>query len=109
MQHPVYKSILDEMTKTTPTALWNDSCSVKELATSIEMNGAVGATCNPVIVMSVLKKEMHLWKDRIPEIIRELPAASDYEVAWRLVEEMSVKAAKLLEPIFERHAGKNGR
>ena len=29
------------------------------------MHGAVGATCNPVIVLEVLKKEMHLWQDRI--------------------------------------------
>ena len=58
MPNSAYKSTLHEMTQTTPTALWNDSCSVKELTASIETNGAVGATCNPVIVMSVLKKEM---------------------------------------------------
>jgi transaldolase len=109
MTNPAYKSLLHEMTQTTPTSLWNDSCSVKELTSSMEMNGAVGATCNPVIVLSVLKKEMHLWKDRIPEIIREMPTASDYEAAWKLVEEMSVTAAKVLEPVFERHAGKSGR
>jgi transaldolase len=109
MHNPAYKSTLHEMTQTTPTALWNDSCSVKELTASIETNGAVGATCNPVIVMSVLKKEMQLWKDRIPGIIREMSTASDDEVAWRLVEEMSVKAAKVLEPVFERFAGTNGR
>ncbi len=109
MPEPVYKSLLHKMTQTTPTSLWNDSCSVKELSTSIEMNGAVGATCNPVIVLSVLKKEMHLWKDRIPAIISEMSTASDNEIAWRLVEEMSIKAAQLLEPVFSRHAGKNGR
>jgi transaldolase len=109
MSNQAYKSILHEMTQTTPTALWNDSCSVKELATSIEINGAVGATCNPVIVMSVLKKEMHLWKERIPEIIREMSTAPDSDIAWRLVEEMSIKAAKLLEPVFDRHSGRNGR
>ena len=97
------------MTRTTPTALWNDSCSLSELAASIARNGAVGATCNPVIVLEVLKRDWHLWKDRIPEILREMPRASEDGVAWRLVEEMSVKAAKLLEPIFEREAGRNGR
>ncbi len=100
---------LMQMTETTPTALWNDSCSIEELSSSIEHNGAVGATCNPVIVLNVLKKEWHLWKDRIPEMIREMPTATDEQLAWRLVEEMSVKAAKLLEPVFDRENGKNGR
>ena len=52
------------MTQTTPTCLWNDSASVDELKYSIE-HGAVGATCNPVIVLGVLKKELPAWKTRI--------------------------------------------
>ncbi len=59
-----YKSPLHEMTQTTSTCLWNDSASLQELSYSIE-HGGVGATCNPVIVLGVLKKEMNLWKDRI--------------------------------------------
>ena len=55
-----YKSPLHEMTQTTPTCLWNDSAAIQELTYSIE-NGAVGATCNPVIVLGVLKNEMPLW------------------------------------------------
>ena len=51
----VYKSLLHEMTQTTPTCLWNDSASASELAYAID-NGAVGATCNPVIVLSVAKQ-----------------------------------------------------
>ena len=49
-----FKSPLYEMTQTTPTCLWNDSASIEELTYSIE-HGAVGATCNPVIVVGVLK------------------------------------------------------
>jgi len=67
-----FKSTLHEMTQTTSTALWNDSCSIEELTWSIGQ-GAVGATCNPVIVGTVLKQEWDLWKDRIPEIIKENP------------------------------------
>jgi transaldolase len=103
------ESRLHEMTRTTPTVLWNDSCSLQELETSIEVNGTVGATCNPVIVLAVLKKDWSLWKDRIAQIIREMPAASDGQVAWRIVEEMSIKAAELLKPVFDRENGKNGR
>src|SRR5579863_3488116 len=50
-----YKSPLHEMTQSTPTRLWNDSAAIKELSYSIE-HGAVGATCNPVIALGVLKK-----------------------------------------------------
>ena len=107
-KHKAYISKLHEMTMTTPTMLWNDSCSIEELTSSIE-HGAVGATCNPSIVETVLKQEWDKWKERIPQIIRENPAASEDEVAWKLIEEMSVKAAKLLEPIYDREKGKNGR
>ncbi len=103
-----YKSPLHKMVSTTPTALWNDSCSLDELTYSIG-HGAVGATCNPVIVGQVLKRELHLWKDRIPQIIRENPSATEGEIAWKLTEEMSVKAAALLLPVFEREKGRNGR
>lgn len=104
-----YKSRLHQMTQTTPTRLWNDSCSIEELASSIELNGAVGATCNPSIVLTVVKKEWNQWKDRIPQLIHEMPTATDEQVAWRLVQEMSQKAATLLMAVFEREQGKFGR
>lgn len=103
-----YKSILHEMTQTTPTVLWNDSCAIEELTNSIE-HGALGATCNPVIVNSVLKQEWDIWKIRIPQIILENPTATEDDIAWMLIEEMSKKAAALLMPIFNSEKGKNGR
>jgi transaldolase len=103
-----YKSVLHEMTQTTPTVLWNDSCAIEELKGSIG-HGAIGATCNPVIVNSVLKQEWDIWKVRIPQIIRENPTATEDEIAWILIEEMSKKAAALLMPIFVKEKGKNGR
>jgi transaldolase len=109
MSEKGFNSILHEMTQTTPTALWNDSCAVGELSTSIGANGAVGATCNPVIVLEVLKKEWAAWKDRIQALVREMPLATEEEIAWKLTEEMSVKAAGLLAPVFEREKGRNGR
>jgi len=108
MEKVVYKSILQEMTQTTPTVLWNDSCAIEELKYSIG-HGALGATCNPVIVTTVLKQEWDIWKDRIPQIIRENPSATEDEIAWKLIEEISVKAAALLKPIFDREKGRNGR
>jgi len=103
-----YKSLLHKMTQTTPTCLWNDSASIEELTYSIE-HGAVGATCNPMIVLNVLNKEMHLWKDRIYQLIEEMPAATEDEISWQLVEEISIKGAELLKPIFDKQKGKNGR
>jgi transaldolase len=105
----VLKSRLHQMTETTPTKLWNDSCSLKELSNAIEINGAVGATCNPVIVLTVLNKEWDLWKDRVQKLVSDLSSATDEQIAWKLTEEMSQKAAELLMPIFEREKGKNGR
>jgi len=96
------------MTQTTPTCLWNDSASIEELSYSIE-HGAVGATCNPVIALAVLKAEMQQWRPRIESLIGEMPTATEDQIGWRLVEELSIKAAKLLWPIFEAHQGRNGR
>jgi transaldolase len=103
-----YKSPLHKMTLTTPTCLWNDSASIEELTYSIE-HGAVGATCNPVIAVAVLKKEMVTWRPRIKELAAALPEASEDEIAWRIVEEISANAARLLKPIFDRERGRNGR
>jgi transaldolase len=103
-----YKSPLHEMTQSTPTCLWNDSASIQELTYSIE-HGAVGATCNPVIVLGVLKKDMSLWKDRIHQLIEEQSTATEEKIGWQLVREISAKAAGLLAPIFDQHRGRNGR
>jgi transaldolase len=103
-----FKSPLHQMTQTTPTCLWNDSASIQELTYSIE-HGGVGATCNPVIVVEVLKKEMPQWRERLQQLVAEMPTATEDAIAWTLVEEMSVRAAALLEPIFARERGRNGR
>jgi transaldolase len=103
-----YKSPLHEMTQTTPTCLWNDSASIQELTYSIE-HGAVGATCNPVIVLGVLKKEMPQWKESIQALIREWPKATEEQIAWQVVREISTKSAALLKPIFDARKGRNGR
>jgi transaldolase len=103
-----YKSPLHQMTQTTPTCLWNDSASLEELRSSIE-DGAVGATCNPVIALTVLKSEMRVWKPHIQELVKAMPTATEDEIGWRVVEEMSAGAAKLLEPVFQSQGGRNGR
>jgi transaldolase len=103
-----FKSPLHKMTQTTSTCLWNDSAATQELTYSIE-HGAVGATCNPVIAVTVLKQEMAVWKPRILELAAALPTATEDDISWRIVEEISASAAKLLIPVFEREKGRNGR
>jgi len=105
---PVYKSPLHEMTQTTPTCLWNDSAAIQELRYSIE-HGAVGATCNPVIVLGVLKAEMNLWRDRLRALIEEMPSATEEQIGWQIVREISARSAGLLKPVFDQHKGRNGR
>jgi transaldolase len=103
-----YKSPLHKMTQTTPTRLWNDSADIEELTYAIE-NGAVGATCNPVIALGILKRDIAVWRPRIEGMLRERPGATEDQVGWMLVEELSVRAAKLLEPAFDEHSGRDGR
>jgi transaldolase len=103
-----FKSPLHKMTQTTPTCLWNDSASIQELTSSME-HGGVGATCNPVIVLGVLKSELANWKSRIEALLKEFPTAGEDEIAWKVVREISVRAAVLLKPVFDAQGGKNGR
>ncbi len=105
---PEYNGPLHEMTMTTPTRYWNDSCSVEELQYAIA-RGAVGATSNPVIVLNVLHKEMHLWKDRINQVIRENPTWSEIQVGWQIYQELAVNGAKQLLPVHRREHNKFGR
>jgi transaldolase len=103
-----FKSPLHKTVSLFATDVWNDSCSIEELTYAIE-HGAVGATTNPTIVGDVLKKEMHLWRERIEQLVIGNPTWTEDEVTWRLIEEMAVKGAELLLPVFEREKGRKGR
>jgi transaldolase len=96
------------MTQTTETCLWNDSATLTELNYSIE-HGGVGATCNPVIVLDTLKKEGQIWNGRIASLAQEMPTATEDEIGWTVVREISAARAKLLLNAFEQHHGRNGR
>jgi transaldolase len=52
---------------------------------------------------------MPIWKPRIQALAESFPKATEDEIAWMVVEEMSANAAKLLLPVFEREHGRNGR
>ncbi|MDF9828740.1 transaldolase family protein [Parabacteroides sp. PF5-6] len=102
------KTPLHTMTLMSPTEFWNDSCSVADLKYAID-NGAVGGTSNPTIVGSVLKKEIDIWRPAIVSLIEEHPSATEDEIAWKIMEMITVNAAKQLMPIFTESNGRNGR
>jgi transaldolase len=103
-----YKSPLHQTVSTTKTDVWNDSCSIEELTYAIE-HGAVGATSNPTIVYTVLKQELGLWKARINQLVDENPNWSELEITWKIFEEIGLKGAELLLPVYQREGGKKGR
>jgi transaldolase len=99
---------LHEMTLTTPTVYWTDTCSVGDLSYAIP-RGTSGATSNPVIVLGVLQKEMHLWRDRIQAIIDDNPTWSESQVSWQVYQELARRGAELLMPVFEQADQRRGR
>ena len=101
-------SPLARMVETTPTDYWNDSCAVAELEYAIA-RGATGATSNPVIVGEVMKKERDHWVPRVRELAAANPAWSEVELTWALIEEMGVRGAGILRPVFDAHGGRKGR
>lgn len=90
------------------TEIWNDSCSEKELCYALE-HGAVGATTNPVIVLGVLKQELPAWEPYIQQLIAAYPHESEDDIAWRLIQEMGVRAGRHLDSLFIESQGKKGR
>mgnify|MGYP000148812846 CR=1 FL=1 len=102
-----FRSPLHEMASTTPTDFWNDSCAVGELKYALE-HGAVGATSNPTIVFSVLQQELADWKPRIQELFKTQPSWTEAQITWKLIEEIAVRGAELLRPLFEETDGKKG-
>jgi transaldolase len=101
-------SPLLRMSRETPTCLWSDSAAASELTSAIGW-GAVGATCNPVIALAALRADPPRWTARIRAYADERPTATESQIGWQMVRELSAEAAALLEPAFKEHAGRNGR
>ncbi|HEY5515289.1 MAG TPA: transaldolase, partial [Pengzhenrongella sp.] len=85
-QHQQTETPLSRMTRENPqTALWNDSSHPVQLHAAIGW-GAVGATCNPVIALAVIKADLPRWTARIREIAAQRPTARHDEIGWAVVE-----------------------
>src|ERR1043165_8649633 len=105
---PLAGTPLGRTIATTATDIWNDSCAIEELEYAISF-GAVGATANPTIVTEVWKSEPARWRTRVRWRAAERPTASEADLAWAVVDEMSTRAAPLLMPAFEAFGGRQGR
>jgi transaldolase len=105
---PLADTPLGRTISSTATDIWNDSCAIDELEYAISY-GAVGATANPTIVTDVWKKDPAHWRDRVRSLAVERPTATEVELAWAIVDEMSTAGARLLIPAFEAQAGRQGR
>jgi transaldolase len=105
---PLADTPLGRTIETTATDIWNDSCAVDELRYAISY-GAVGATANPTIVTDVWRADPSHWRARALELAAARPASTEVDVAWAVVEDMSVRGAELLRPAFEATAGRQGR
>ena len=105
---PLAGSPLGRTVTATATDIWNDSCAVDELEYAISF-GAVGATANPTIVTDVWKADPAHWRTRVRTLADERLDATEIDLAWAIVEEMSLRAAPLLLPAFEASGGRHGR
>lgn len=105
---PLADTPLGRTIASTATDIWNDSCSVPELEYAISF-GAVGATANPTIVSDVWRSDPAHWRERVRSLAADRPGSTEVDLAWAIVEEMSLAGARLLERAFERSAGRAGR
>ena len=101
-------SALLRMTQQTPTQYWNDSCAVAELEHAVA-RGATGATSNPTIVLEVLGKEREYWLPRVRALADDHPTWTEVDLTWAIVEQMAVRGAAVLLPVFEASGGRTGR
>lgn len=90
------------------TDIWMDSCGEKELEYGLP-RGITGATSNPLIIGNVIKNELPECEKRIRRLIGRLPDATEDEIAWELMYEISGERSEKLLPVFEKHKGKKGR
>lgn len=99
---------LQQITQKTKTKLWLDSVAIQEMEYALD-NGAVGVTCNPIIALKTINKELSIWEPVIKSLIEEYPNATEDELGWLLVRQISMERSKLLMPSFDKYNGKYGR
>ena len=87
---------------------WNDSNDHEELQHAVN-EGAVGATSNPVITCAAVKNHPNVWLPVIDNMIESNPTYSEDEILWALIDEVGMKAAAILLPVYEKTNGQKGK
>ena len=97
------------MARETPTRLWNDSATPAELSAAIGW-GAVGRDLQPGHRPGrAAQRPARAGSSGSGEYADEHPTASESDIGWAMVKELSVEAAALLADAFAEHRGRNGR
>jgi len=86
---------------------WNDSGVPAELSEAIAL-GAVGGTSNPVIVAQAVQAQPALCNPIIDRLLVDYPAATEDEIAWKLINTLAIDAASRLMPVYTATRGVKG-
>lgn len=97
-----------QLTSEFGTDWWNDSNDHSELQQAVN-EGAVGATSNPVITQATVAAHPDVWLPVIDRLITENPTGTEDEIAWMLADEVGLRAAKILEPVYKKTNGQKGK
>ena len=87
---------------------WNDSNNHVELQEAVDQ-GATGATSNPVITLGTVKQLPDVWMPVLDQLIKDNPAWTEDELAWKLNDLVAARGAKVLEPVYDRTNGAQGK
>ena len=89
----------------TRTVWWHDSAEPGELERGIQ-RGAIGATTNPYLSHLSLSRNKDAWAKEIDNVLSEHPEPE--RKAEELMSVVITHAARLLEPQYEKSAGRMG-
>src|SRR6476660_4809601 len=87
----------------TGTKLWLDSID-PDLVRENRVEGASGATSNPVIISDLIKTGR--FDDQLQEFLDQ--GLADEDVAWRLTDQLVREAQKVFFPVWEQTKGNDG-
>jgi transaldolase len=87
---------------------WNDSNNHIELQEAVDQ-GATGATSNPVITLGTVKQLPDVWMPVLDQLIKDNPTGTEDDLAWELNDLVGARAAKILQPVYDRTNGTQGK
>lgn len=89
------------------TDWWNDDCDFNHLKEAVK-KGACGATSNPFIVYEVVTANAKTLTPVLDELIKGHSTKNEDELTWLLIEDIGIKASKILLDVYHKHQGQKG-